>query len=749
PTPPPTLAPPPATLLADAARAMHDGDYASGIAEYRAALAGSPAPDEIEEAQLGLGTAALRGGDQVLAENTLTQFIAAHPESGRLADAWFWLGDTRYASGNFTGAADAYREYLTLRGDVIESYVQERIGDAYDQAGDTQAAGESYRRAIVVAPNTSIAARQREKLAMLLRLSGNHAAAIEEYRAILAFAQVPAYRAHVMQLLGQALIDSGDASGYDVLLELVSAYPRAGDAYQALVTLIENGIPVDQFQRGLVDFYAGQYDAAVAAFDNFIPAARDPSEALYYSGLSYRAAGNPLAAITQFDAIIRRYPKSQRWSQAWIDKAIAQANGGDLETAIGSLVKFVSEQPAAALAPNALLQAGLLLERAGEYGRAAETYRALQADYPLHESAPNALFAAGINAFRATDATSAIDAWRMLSDTYPSAGFYPAALLWQGKLGLNVGSKQARGLLDLAAQAEPFGYYGIRAAELRDNLPTLQPGRFRLDFDEAAERGDAERWLAQWTGHPGQAGKLAPGILDDNRFRRGAELWRLGWTDQAKDEFENLRAAHTDDPIGLYALSLYWRDIGLYRSSLKSAARLLALSPAQTAAEAPAFIARLAYPIYYADLVIPEAEAYGLDPLLMFALIRQESEFESIATSSAFANGLMQIIPATGREIAEALGWPDYSTSDLYRPYVSVKFGTFYLARHGRDFLDGDMYAALAAYNGGPGNAARWRELANGDPDLFLEAITLNETRTYLIRIREHLAIYQLLYGEQ
>jgi soluble lytic murein transglycosylase len=177
-----------------------------------------------------------------------------------------------------------------------------------------------------------------------------------------------------------------------------------------------------------------------------------------------------------------------------------------------------------------------------------------------------------------------------------------------------------------------------------------------------------------------------------------------------------------------------------------AAARLIVISPARSADQAPVFVARLAYPTYYADRVVAEAERRGLDPLLMFALIRQESLFEGIAVSSAFANGLMQIIPSTGREIAAALDWPNYATRDLYRPYVSITFGTYYLARQ-RDYFDGDLYAALAAYNGGAGNTLRWHDAAGGDPDLFLESITLNETRTYLLRIREHLAMYQRLYG--
>jgi soluble lytic murein transglycosylase len=108
----------------------------------------------------------------------------------------------------------------------------------------------------------------------------------------------------------------------------------------------------------------------------------------------------------------------------------------------------------------------------------------------------------------------------------------------------------------------------------------------------------------------------------------------------------------------------------------------------------------------------------------------------------------MQVIPPTGAEIAAELGWPpDYETADLYRPYVSVRFGTHYLAKQ-RERFEGRIDAALAGYNGGPGNAQRWLERAGDDLDLFLETITFGETRLYLQRIREHYAVYRALYGE-
>jgi soluble lytic murein transglycosylase len=107
----------------------------------------------------------------------------------------------------------------------------------------------------------------------------------------------------------------------------------------------------------------------------------------------------------------------------------------------------------------------------------------------------------------------------------------------------------------------------------------------------------------------------------------------------------------------------------------------------------------------------------------------------------------MQIIPSTGQETASILNWPSgYTVEDLYRPIVSINFGSNYLNRQ-IDYLNGDLYAALAAYNGGPGNSATWKSLAPNDPDLFLEVIRYAETRDYIRAIYEVFNIYRNIYN--
>jgi soluble lytic murein transglycosylase len=195
----------------------------------------------------------------------------------------------------------------------------------------------------------------------------------------------------------------------------------------------------------------------------------------------------------------------------------------------------------------------------------------------------------------------------------------------------------------------------------------------------------------------------------------------------------------------LYQLAGYFYQIGLYREAI-STAEILLNGSRTPIGKAPRTIAALAYPIAYYDLVLPGAQKYGVDPLLVFSVIRQESLFQSYAQSSALAQGLMQIIPDTGSYIAQKLAWADYQNSDLFRPFININFGIYYL-KENLDRFKGSTYAALAAYNGGPASSDEWMRISGGDPDLFLQAIDYDETQTYVRKIYEQYNAYAAVYG--
>jgi soluble lytic murein transglycosylase len=301
-----------------------------------------------------------------------------------------------------------------------------------------------------------------------------------------------------------------------------------------------------------------------------------------------------------------------------------------------------------------------------------------------------------------------------------------------------------------AAQIDPTGYYSERAKELlAGGTPFTPSADYSLTYDEQGERAEAENWLKSTFALPEETDLSAAPLLADSRTWRGTELWRLGLYNEARAEFESLRSDLSSDAAGLFRLAVFFTDLGLYRPGIIAARQVLDLAGMDDAAtlNAPIYFNRIRFGTYFGEIVIPVTQTYNFEPLFFFSIMRQESLFEGFVTSSAGARGLMQIIPTTGQEIFNRNGWPpNYTAEDLYRPLVSVRYGADYLATQ-RNLLDGDMYAALAAYNGGPGNALAWRELANGDPDLFVEVVRFQETRNYIRSIYEIYAIYKGLYG--
>jgi soluble lytic murein transglycosylase len=153
-------------------------------------------------------------------------------------------------------------------------------------------------------------------------------------------------------------------------------------------------------------------------------------------------------------------------------------------------------------------------------------------------------------------------------------------------------------------------------------------------------------------------------------------------------------------------------------------------------------------PRAYEHLVEQAAARHGVDPELLFAVMRVESVYNPQIISYAGAIGLMQIMPRTGRLIARSLGREDFTVDQLLEPEVNVEFAAWYLASLIRRF-DGRLPLAIASYNGGPHNVRRWmRDHAESMPlDAFLERIPFDQTHRYVRRVLTHYAAYRAQRG--
>jgi len=158
---------------------------------------------------------------------------------------------------------------------------------------------------------------------------------------------------------------------------------------------------------------------------------------------------------------------------------------------------------------------------------------------------------------------------------------------------------------------------------------------------------------------------------------------------------------------------------------------------------------RVLYPFPYRELVTREASERDIDPIFLAALIRQESAFTPRIHSPAGAIGLMQVMPATGRELARSQGLRGFTAASLETPEINLHLGTRFWVDMERRYADGELPLVLSAYNAGPTRARRWRQLPEfGDPLRFTERIPFDETRGYVKNITRNIGVYQFLYGD-
>ena len=780
----PTATPLPAERLELGQIHLENEDFAAAADQLQAGLASDELSEsQRQEALMALGQAQMEAGQDSAASEAFSALLAdAASESVvddagnaiadsedpvQVEDAYFHLAQTYAEQGDCRAAIGAYDAYVEANS-ALNAYIQPMIAECYLALGERQSAVAAYEAAVGSDALPAVVVGNRYRLAQLHLEDGNYTAAIDQYEAVMDLAKGQNTLGEATYLAGTAEIMAGNLEeGYGLYQEAVQAYPQSYESYLALSALVEAGYEVDDFQRGLVDYHANAYEPAVAAFNRYLESEEGHNEdAHLYLAWSYEGLGNVPAALDQLQVYIdANQPVEDSQSQGdaaplaaedtdplvrtaaargLIEKAKMLARTGTLAEAADHYQLYVETFPEGEDGPFAAWWSAAIAERLDDWPLAIERYQMLAELYPEHEDADEALFRAGTLNYGKGDADQAVALWEMAAELYPNDHYGAAAVVWHLR---TADDEDREVLLAQASETKGSTFYPLRARHIAsDTAPFETPPSTDIELGSVDQRA-AEAWLRERLELAGDAevSELYDNLVGDGRLVRGRNLWRLGLRQEAKSELESLRSDAASDPLSSYQLALFFRDIGLYRSSILAASSVLAELGVDVF-EAPRFIGALAYPTYYSDLIMAEAQSYGYDPLLQFALVRQESLFESFATSGAAAQGLSQVIPDTGAYIAKRLGLDDYVNEDLYRPYIGIAFGAYYLDQQ-LDAFDGDVAAALSAYNAGPGNAARWYEQAGGDIDLYVETVDFSETRQYIERIYAGQAIYRHLYG--
>lgn len=749
----PTPALPPLAIPADASASFQlgvtlrrNGDYVRAATAFRAAISEHPDAALAREAQYRLGETLYLAGDFTNAVPALDAVVQERDDDGLAARAHYLLGDIYTQQQNYDAALAELRAYRG-RTTALMGVIDREIGDVLLASGDSAAAIAQYQ---VAFGDPTFGDAQRvdvlKKIAEVYQARGEPARAAAQLEQAFDLAPDNATRAGVEYLWGQALEAAGESpAAITHWKHALAAYTTTPGAHLSVARLVELGVPgIDELQRGIANYSVGNYDLALQAFRRYIAAESEPgAEVLYYAGMAYQRLGNQAGALRNLDVLLTTYPADKRVADALYAKSISQIREGGIAAALVTLRQLHKQFPADARAAEGFWTAAQSYEGAGNYAQAAVTYGELATSFPASDRAPAALFYAGVSYYLVQDSDRARASWSAAVKNYPASTAADSAAYWLGKLSRAGGNEAAALQYFQQATRPPRSYYSWRAFDAL-NQPAPPPSYNLADYamdDGPDARGELEQWIAKWSGQPATA-QLPAAVLGDPYYRRGNEYAQLARALDARAQFQTLNERFKDNAPALYALALYYKDANFFSSSIDAAGRLAALSGRPETSQ-PRLLRQLVYPTYYADLIVPYAQQYGFDPAIFFGLVRQESGFNPMSYSSAQARGLTQVIPGTGTGIAQALNVTNFKQSDLFKPFVSVRFGAYYLGAV-LDIFDGNAYYALLGYNGGPGNARKW---IKNDLDLAVETVTLPESylyvRTVIAQYRQYTDVYR------
>lgn len=735
--------------LEEADNMLHQGSYDTAIALYSAALSD---PAIKCEALYGLGRTYLRAQQYAEADTELTRFVDECEMGFRVL---VMRGQARQQLGQATQALNDYQQAIALRPSVLDSYLYEQMATlAPDQ-------GIYYLRLASETPRAlESKVSLREKLADIYLLVGNTEQALAEYHLLLGevdahintlsstegveFDKNGALRSRIEYAAAQIEIENDQLeAGYNRLQRIVSNYPETISALPALIDLILAGQSVDLLQRMRINVLNENYFPVVDVLVDYLndPATRAtaPRELFLLLARAQRGMGNHAAAIETIRVISDEIPDDPAVSSSLLELGQIYEQIEDNQQALQAYTRLIDTYPQSPEVPQALLDRANINRRIGSLENAMQDYQTLAHDYPEAEQTQQGIFAVAM-AVVETDPATAAELFRLSSTS--------KGLLWQGQTLEQLGDRDAARISwQHAAAAEPGTYFAMRACALLTDTDVFAPSdELRIEPITDADRAAAEQWVAETFGIEAISSTLSPELVNDPILQRGMELWAVGMWSDARAEFDMLHTLNRDNPAELLQLAFYYQTIPVYRSSLFAATRL-AFAADQSFAQIPAAVLRLAYPLNFADVIMPLAEEYGLDPLLIASIVRQESSFDPTAQSFAGARGLMQLMPTTANDIAARLALGDFTLQDLVRPIVNIELGSFYL-RSMQSYQGDSIPGALLSYNAGPGNASAWLVAAGDDVEQLYEAITFAESKLYLELISENYTVYRYLYGD-
>ena len=324
---------------------------------------------------------------------------------------------------------------------------------------------------------------------------------------------------------------------------------------------------------------------------------------------------------------------------------------------------------------------------------------------------------------------------RALAELHDSE-FEPQALYWMGRAGEQQQQPEAQEYYKKLCQRHRFTYYCQLARERAKTLPVADaPLEVTVASVEPLKDGETAAPVV-----------TRADIAQQTAYRRAIELKTLGLDADAAQEVAVLTDRYSRDPDALVALSTMLNEVGAYHQALRLARARFRDQLERTGGTFSPSLWNVAYPTGLLPTIKLQG-AKGVDPYLIAAIIREESQYDVKAVSRVGAIGLMQVMPATANNVAQRVGLPTMGREDLFDQETNIRIGVRYVEQLLEQF-SGNLVYTIASYNAGPLAVGNWIAQYRGQgQDEFVELIPYQETRQYVKRVLRTYREYVRLGG--
>jgi soluble lytic murein transglycosylase len=662
-------------------------------------------------------------------------YARRHAKEDAGALAWLVAGYGHILDRDYVRAIDALNRAKPRAGDLGD-YVDFYLGTAYYQAGRLAEAVATLGGFDKAYPESLLIRDAHVTYASALVADGRAQDAVE----LLENDRTPV-RADLELALGRAYEAAGQpARALAIFRNLYFNFPLTWESGQVEGELKKLATPETQpsfaERRTRADLLAKgkQYDEAANEYRGMLNDARAEDRPTLQMAMAevLRHAGRDKEAKKALEAV--PVTTSELEAERLFNLGEIARGANDDDGFLRILEQLRQTGPSSSWLEQALLSAGNIYLLRRDYDRAIDSYRELQQRFPNGGRASYAHWKATWLSLRQGRRADAVKGFEEQIELYPSSGEVPAALYWRARLAEEDGEPaKARAYYQKLSERFRNYYYGALAREqLRKLKSNSEPVEYAL-LDRVPPIDASAKVTAD------------PIPTDDLRVQKARLLENGGLLDFSVRE---LRAA-ADESKGNWLApetARVYADAGRYNMAIEILKRAV---PNYFAVDLPSL------PRPYWEALFPKAywidlkkfsSSNALDPYLVAALIRQESEFNPGAVSRANAVGLMQLLPKVGKSVAKQEKLKHFSTTQLFAPGINLQLGTRYF----RGMVDkfGSFEYALAAYNAGAERVQDWQGQGKfRDAQEFVESIPFTETREYVQAILRNANVYRQLYG--